>query len=210
MTSGHTDPPPTEKQVGVSGPFPSAPWLWGAPVPQGLLPPARLHPPGGPICRASSAQSLQGRWALRAPPETGPHPVGPLSPLPGVQESSIGVDTGDTDRPGVYKRHTWCGCWGAGGGPQESLCSLCREPDIALESERQSDVCDTAAGGPAEAGVPLSPPHVAGSFHRLVGHRVSHASGHSPCSRAPGGHPGLPQNQGHPRQAGVWGSGGEG
>ena len=63
-------------------------------------------------------------------------------------------------------------------------------------------MCDTAAGSPAEAGVPLSPPHVAGSFHRLAGHRVSHASGHSPCSRAPRGHPGLPPQPGdiHGRQ----------
>ena len=137
MTSGHTDPPPTEKQVGVSGPFPSAPWLWCAPAPQGLLPPARLHPPGGPSCRASSVQSLQGRWALTAPPETGPHPVGPLSLLPGVQDSSI-VLTQETQTGQAFTNVTPgvdAGGWGA--VYRESLCSLCREPDTALESERR-------------------------------------------------------------------------
>lgn len=58
-----------------------------------------------------------------------------------------------------------------------------------------------AAGGPAEVGVPLSPPHMAPSTaSQDTGCPTLPAT--APCSRAPRGHPGLPPKPGgiHGRQ----------
>lgn len=119
-TGRHTGPPPTEKQVGVSGPFPSAPWLWGAPGPQGLLPAAPLHPPGVAVLQGLLGPDPPGRLGLDSTTQHF-HPT-PLSVLClgflGFRIFPSALTRETRTGQGVSKGHTWGGCWWAGGGPQ--------------------------------------------------------------------------------------------
>lgn len=97
------------------------------------------------------------------------------------------------------------------GGGGRSTGSLCVHFAVSLTLLwRASDVCDTAAGGPAEAGVPPPRPtwRAPSTASQDTGCLTLQAT--APVAELPAANPGSPQNQGHPRQAGVWGSGGEG
>ena len=152
-------------------------------------------PQGVPSCRASSAQTLQGGWGLTAPPNT-------FTP-PGCR-SSVSASWGSEyfhlrwhgrhGQAGAFPKGTPgvdAGGWGAVHG--ESVCSFCREPDTALESERH---VHTAAGDPAEAGgPPLSAPRGRLLPPPRSTQSVSNFRPQAPAAELPATTLGSPQNR---------------